>query len=157
MAKMEYDMFQEIPAEETGSENEANGLTFEEFKDYLKSRVDEGSGVGMKKKRIQKVNYVFYKGDYPVGRIAIRPVLNRYWAIHSGNIGFTIRPSERGKGYGSEMFRLALLECKKLELISVRVQCNKNNVGSKKVIERNGGISIRKDEETLFFSIDLSN
>ena len=57
-----------------------------------------------------------------------------------GHIGDGIRPSERRKGYATEMVRLALLECKKLGIRRVLMTCEKDNIGSAKSIIRNGGV-----------------
>ena len=75
-----------------------------------------------------------------VGAVNIRHDLNDYLLKYGGHIGDGIRPSERRKGYATEMIRLALEECRKLGLTRVLVTCDKNNIGSAKSIIRNGGI-----------------
>lgn len=57
-----------------------------------------------------------------------------------GHIGDGVRPSERRKGYATEIIRLALQECKKLGLDRVLITCHKDNIGSVKSIVKNGGI-----------------
>ena len=52
--------------------------------------------------------------DRLLGAVAIRHYLNEYLLKEGGHIGDGIRPSERGKGYATEMIRLALDECRKL-------------------------------------------
>ena len=56
------------------------------------------------------------------------------------NIGDGIRPSERRKGYATEMLRLALIECKKIGLQRVLMVCSTDNIGSAKSIINNGGV-----------------
>ena len=51
-----------------------------------------------------------------------------------------MRPSERRKGYATEMIALALDECRKLEIEKVLMVCNKENTGSAKSIQNNGGV-----------------
>ncbi|MFA9378380.1 MAG: GNAT family N-acetyltransferase, partial [Lachnotalea sp.] len=48
-----------------------------------------------------------------LGAIDIRQSLNEYLLQYGGNIGYGIRPSERQKGYATQMLSLALEECKK--------------------------------------------
>ena len=60
--------------------------------------------------------------------------------LTGGHIGDGIRPSERGKGYGTELVRLALIECKKLGIHRVLMTCDKDNIASAKTILRNGGV-----------------
>ena len=75
-----------------------------------------------------------------VGAVNIRHHLNERLLFDGGHIGDGIRPSERRKGYGTEIIRLALLECKKLGIDKVLITCDKDNVGSMKSIINNGGI-----------------
>lgn len=75
-----------------------------------------------------------------VGAVNIRHYLNEHLLQYGGHIGDGIRPSERRKGYATEMIRLALLECKKLGIYRVLMCCNSDNIGSKKSIISNGGV-----------------
>ena len=75
-----------------------------------------------------------------LGAVNIRHYLNDYLLQYGGHIGDGIRPSERRKGYATEMIRLALLECKKLGIDKVLMVCDKSNIGSAKSIIKNGGI-----------------
>ena len=56
------------------------------------------------------------------------------------HIGYSIRPSERGKGYAKEQLRLGLEKAKELGLKKVRVICLDTNTASQKTILANGGI-----------------
>ena len=75
-----------------------------------------------------------------LGAVNIRHSLNEHLLKYGGHIGDGIRPSERRKGYATEMIRLALLECKKLGIDRVLMCCNSDNIGSKKSIINNGGV-----------------
>ena len=75
-----------------------------------------------------------------LGAINIRHYLNEHLLNYGGHIGDGIRPSERRKGYATEMIRLALYECKKLGIDRVLMVCNKSNVASAKTIIKNGGV-----------------
>ena len=78
--------------------------------------------------------------DRLLGAVNIRHYLNDRLLRDGGHIGDGIRPSERRKGYGTQLLRLALLECKKMGLSRVLIVCDKENVGSAKAIVRNGGV-----------------
>ena len=78
--------------------------------------------------------------DRLLGAINIRHYLNEYLLKEGGHIGDGIRPSERRKGYATEMIRLALIECRKLGIKKVLMTCDKDNLGSAKSIINNGGI-----------------
>jgi predicted acetyltransferase len=45
----------------------------------------------------------------------------------------------RRRGYGTALLRLALIEARARGIRRVRVTCDDDNLGSIKVIERNGG------------------
>ena len=75
-----------------------------------------------------------------MGAVNIRHYLNEYLLLHGGHIGDGIRPSERRKGYATQMIGLALEECKELGIKKVSRVCDKDNIGSAKSIIKNGGI-----------------
>ena len=78
--------------------------------------------------------------DILLGAVNIRHYLNDYLLQFGGHIGDGVRPSERRKGYATEMIRLSLIECKKLGINRVLMVCDKTNVGSAKSIIKNGGV-----------------
>jgi len=152
-----YDMFQELPKVELGSENMANGMTKLQFEEHKKKLVDASNGVNLKKNETLKINYIMYDDNgRPVGSIALRPNPNKYWLEHSGHIGYSIRPSERGKGYGNAILRLVLEKAKGYGLSEVLLQCNEKNIASQKVIENNGGVRIKEDE-SIYYKIELDS
>ena len=75
-----------------------------------------------------------------LGAVNIRHYLNERLLRDGGHIGDGIRPSERRRGYATELVRLALIECKKLGIDRVLMVCDKDNIGSAKSITRNGGV-----------------
>lgn len=77
---------------------------------------------------------------YLIGAIDIRHYLNEYLLKYGGNIGYGIRPSERKKGYATEMLYLALEECKTKGLSKVLITCFKSSVASANTIIKNSGI-----------------
>ena len=61
--------------------------------------------------------------------------------LHSGgNCGYSVRPSERRKGYGTMLLASAKGFGRSLGLERILVTCRVDNVGSAQVIERNGGV-----------------
>ena len=75
-----------------------------------------------------------------MGAVNIRHCLNDHLLLCGGHIGDGIRPSERRKGYATQMIGLALKECRKIGIKKVLMVCDKDNIGSAKSIIRNGGI-----------------
>lgn len=75
-----------------------------------------------------------------VGAVNIRHYLNEGLLLNGGHIGDGIRPSQRGKGYGTQMVALALEECRKLGIEKVLMVCDKSNIPSARTIVKNGGV-----------------
>ena len=75
-----------------------------------------------------------------LGAVNIRHYLNEALLLNGGHIGDGIRPSERLKGYATQMIGLALEECRKLGLDKILMVCDKENIGSAKSIMKNGGV-----------------
>ncbi len=78
--------------------------------------------------------------DIFVGAVNIRHYLNESLLLDGGHIGDGVRPSGRRKGIATRMIALALAECKKLGIDKVLMVCDKDNIGSSKSIQNNGGI-----------------
>ena len=68
-----------------------------------------------------------------VGMINVRFNLTEKMKLFGGNIGYEIRPTERRKGYNKINLYLGLIEAQKLGLDMVMLDCDVNNIGSKKL------------------------
>ena len=75
-----------------------------------------------------------------LGRIAIRHRLTPHLREAGGHIGYDVRPSARRRGHATAMLRAALPIAHRLGIASALVTCDVDNVGSRKVIEANGGV-----------------
>lgn len=78
-------------------------------------------------------------GEEYIGHIGIRHQLNEHLKTIGGHIGYMIRPSKRGLGYGNKILELALPKAKELGIDRVLLTCDETNIASRKVIEKNGG------------------
>ncbi len=79
-------------------------------------------------------------GDDYLGRIAIRHRLTPSLREIGGHIGYDMRPSARRGGHATAMLRAALPLARAMGIDPALLTCNTDNVGSRLVIERNGGI-----------------
>jgi len=84
--------------------------------------------------------YVRKKDNKVVGMIQIRHYFNEYLEKYAGHIGYSVRPSERRKGYAKEMLKNVLPFCREIGLEKVLVVCIDGNIGSEKTILANGGV-----------------
>lgn len=75
-----------------------------------------------------------------VGAVNIRHELNAELLHSGGHIGDGIRPSERNKGYATQMIALALDFCREKGIHRVLMTCDESNKASARTIQKNGGI-----------------
>ena len=75
-----------------------------------------------------------------VGIINARHELNDYLLNFGGHIGYSVRKSERRKGYGKKMLNYTSEFLFSLGLEKILITCDKNNIASKRTIESCGGI-----------------
>lgn len=83
--------------------------------------------------------------DRIVGNINIRWNLSEQMKQFGGNIGYSIRPTERGKGYNKINLYLGLMEAQKLGLNEVMLDCDVNNIASDKTMQALGGVLERTE------------
>jgi predicted acetyltransferase len=75
-----------------------------------------------------------------LGRLGLRHTLNDRLRSVGGHIGYEIRPSQRRKGYGRQVCALGLDEARRIGLERVLITCDEDNLGSRRIIEANGGV-----------------
>ena len=75
-----------------------------------------------------------------VGIIDIRKGLTDFLYNYGGNIGSSVIPNERRKGYATEMLKQLLPKCKDMNINRVLLTCDKENIASSKTIIANGGV-----------------
>jgi predicted acetyltransferase len=79
------------------------------------------------------------EGDIWIGLLTLRSRLNEQFLQSGGHIGYVVRPSKRRCGYGTALLRLGLDKACERGLQRVLLTCNETNIGSRKIIETNGG------------------
>lgn len=89
---------------------------------------------------VPNIQYWLVKGDKYIGKINYRPKLNDQLRFKGGNVGYSIRPSERGKGYATMLMKQIIEKAKNDGLSDLLLTCDSVNEASIKVIEKCGGI-----------------
>ena len=111
------------------------------YEDWLESNQNQEMGINLPEGWVPAIQLVaFSEKGQAVGFLNLRLRLNNFLLEKSGHIGYSIRPSERGKGYAKETLRQGLQVAKEKNIKKVLVTCSVNNPASRAVILANGGI-----------------
>jgi len=113
-----------------------------DYNDWLKLLVDNSDKLTVNKNWVISSTFLAVrKNDGKlIGMIDVRHELNDFLQSFGGHIGLGIRPSERRKGYASKITLEGLNFCKKIGLQKVMLACYKDNLASRKTIEKCGGV-----------------
>lgn len=110
----------------------------ETFDQTLKRLRDRRRGKNISKKDVAATVYFIIVEDKVVGTVDARSYLNESYYADLGHIAYYIKPEERRKGYATKALGLVLKKYKQTNRILVT--CTKDNIGSAKAIEKNGGV-----------------
>jgi predicted acetyltransferase len=150
-----YEMLQELPSDENGYMNSIYGKTYDEYRNWLVRSVDMSKGIGLEDWMVPQTTYWFYVDETLVGVARIRHYLTDALRLGGGHGGYSIRPSERSKGYGTILLSLMLEEAKKLHIDRMLLTVQNHNIPSINVALKNGGIIEQENEERKYIWIDL--
>ena len=92
-------------------------------------------------------------GDDYLGRIAIRHRLTPHLLHEGGTIGYDVRPSARRRGHATAMLAAALPLAAALGIDPAHLDCDADNLASRRVIERNGGRLEREHDGSLYYVV----
>ena len=81
----------------------------------------------------------FVDGSYYIGTVIIRHRLTPALTREGGHIGYHVVPRHRRRGHATQMLAQAKPVCRRLGLGELLITCGEDNLGSRRVIEANGG------------------
>lgn len=93
------------------------------------------------------------EGDAFVGRLAMRHRLTPHLQEEGGNVGYDVRPSARRRGHATAMLAAALPRLAALGVDPALIDCDADNVASRRVIEKNGGRLERAARGALYYLV----
>lgn len=134
------DMLNEIRQSDNNFEGLSNVKNVDNYEEFLEKLEKNKHQELIKPEYSPQTTYGVFDNGKLVGGFNLRHIIKGDLINHGGNIGYLIRPSERGKGYGTKLLHLALEKAQLLGIKNVLVSCRVENIGSNKVIENNGGI-----------------
>ncbi|HOZ44698.1 MAG TPA: GNAT family N-acetyltransferase [Candidatus Dojkabacteria bacterium] len=138
---------------------------FEDYREWVDRVIDWNKGVNLPNDYAQAITYfvVRAKDNKIIGMVNIRyGVTKENIKKGVGHIGSGVRPTERKKGYGTEILRICLEECKKYNLPEIHLNVREENISAIRTIEKNKGklngeIEMDNGEILLNYIIILEN
>ncbi len=134
-----FGMIQEIGLGENGFTTNFPESSFVEFKCSLPGLVEKSMGINLPDGYVRQTIYWLYIDDCPVAYGKLRHELNDRLLQYGGHVGYIVRPSERGKGYGKIFLAELVREANRLGIIRLLITCDDTNSRSRRVVESNNG------------------
>jgi predicted acetyltransferase len=117
-----------------------------EWSEYLQILDKLCAGTNLPEGRVPATFLIAENDGELVGRTSIRHELNDFLFTVGGHIGYGVLPNYRRQGFATEILKQSLTFINQLGITEVLVTCLEGNVGSKKVIQSQGGILENKVE-----------
>jgi predicted acetyltransferase len=114
--------------------------------DYLQILDNLFTGTNLPEGKVQATFLIAENDGELVGRSSIRHELNDFLFSVGGHIGYGVRPNYRRQGFATEILKQSLTYINQLGITEVLVTCLEDNVGSKQVIQSQGGVLENKVE-----------
>ena len=127
------------------------------YEEWLKSNQGQEMRTNLPEGWAPAIQLVAFARDgQVVGFFNLRLRLSDYLLEVGGHIGYSIRPSERGKGYAKESLRQGLQVAKGKNIKRALVTCSTENPASRAVILANGGVyeDVRNGTERYWIDVD---
>ena len=115
------------------------------YKNWLKKLEEDSKRIPSEEGVPAKTYFLIRENDNKIiGMTNIRLALNEKLRLHGGNIGYSIRPTERRKGYNKINLYLALMKCQEYKIKEVLMTCDKTNIASAKTMQALGASLIKE-------------
>jgi predicted acetyltransferase len=111
-----------------------------DFGGYVRSMLARADRATQEPNLVPETFYWLVEGDEWIGVTSIRHELTEHLRRIGGHIGYAIRPTRRREGHGKLILKLVLEKAGEFGLTRALLTCDSDNIGSKKIIEVNGGV-----------------
>ena len=130
--------FEQTQSAHDGGFWDAENFVYEE---WLETNMQKEMGINLPENHVPSIQFVSFDDvGRALGFLNLRLRLNEGLLNYAGHIGYSIRPSERGKSYAKETLRQGLQVAKEKNIKKALVTCSVNNPASRAVILANGGL-----------------
>jgi predicted acetyltransferase len=141
-----YIMLQEIPRSECGFVNGCNGRSFAGYREWLIRSNEISKGKNLEDWMVPCDTYWLYVNGQVVGIGRLRKKLNDELRVEGGNVGYAVRPSCRGRGYGKIILEQLIKKAKELNMDKLLITILNENTASLRVALSCGGVIEAQDE-----------
>lgn len=130
------------------------------FEDVLKELLETAAGINQKEGFPPTTEFWLVDGEEYIGSFTVTQGTVRQYSdstfngLEGGNVGYFLRPSKRGLGYGTEGLRLALRKAKGFGLKRALISTEPKNEAAKKIALKNGAIAVREDIGSYRIELD---
>ena len=151
------DMMAEFEANQSAHDGgfwDAENFVYEE---WLEENLQAEAGLNIPENWVPSIQFVSFDDvGRALGFLNLRLRLNEGLLNYAGHIGYSIRPSERGKDYAKESLRQGLQVAKGKNIKRALVTCSTENPASRAVILANGGEleDVRNGTERYWIDVD---
>ena len=146
-ASVERQAFLSMAQDWRDHDNDRYAQALEDFDAYL-MQLQRDEAPSQPEGRVPSTQYCLHFQDRIVACVRLRSHLTPQLAIEGGHIGYDVRPSARGQGFGTTILREVLPYARRLGLERVLLTAYADNLASQKIIERNGGIFMKETNST---------
>ena len=146
--------FEQTQSAHDGGFWDANNFVYEE---WLEENLQAEAGLNIPENWVPSIQFVSFDDvGRALGFLNLRLRLNEGLLNYAGHIGYSIRPSERGKGYAKESLRQGLQVAKGKNIKRALLTCSTENPASRAVILANGGVyeDVRNGTERYWIDVD---
>jgi predicted acetyltransferase len=133
------EMVEEFIAESKKVIDGIGSIDKDDFENSVSRVKDHSRGIGLPEGWVPASTYWLISQGHIVGTCNLRHRLTNALRKFGGHIGYSMRPSERQKGYATQMLYLVLEKARALGIKHALITCADDNIASARVIEKNGG------------------
>ena len=146
-----YALLQALPADENGLMNAAHGMSYEDYRGWLRAQDENARQQGLVNGyKVPQTTYWLYADGVPVGLGRVRHFLTDGLRRDGGNLAYAVHPDHRGKGYGKLILQGLMAEAGRMGIGRALLVIHEGNEPSLRTALSCGGTVARTEEGKHF-------